>query len=717
MATFAEARKEALAKGYTDDEIRSHLMSSPQWKEAKAGGFSDSDILQHLGMLDVGEQIGRKLNVAGSAIAEGLASVPGIPGDIENLANKVGSRYLPSWAASGDSEGTVFPTSSETVQMAHALGLPQGPVPQGTLESYMSGIGKGTAAAAVLPGGTLARRLAAGASGAAAGEAAHQLMPDSEWAPIIAGGIGGLGAEGGLGMLAEHAFGKAVSGATGEASTAGTLAQKAKDAVTALQQQKTEALFGRRDVQIGEKEALKSAVDAHSTLIPELQKQADAQVAATTQPAQEMIDNHVDPLGSSTTPQQAGNNLQDAARKWLTTDFPAKKAAAWAPVDAQIPASTPVALGAFGQALASIRGNAGVLQPLADSMGGAMVRRVSDALSNVEAGQQLGVVAPTTWADVRQLRTTLGDAMANPQTTRDIGAQNLAHLYATATQDLRTTAQAISPEAVAAFDAANAETTRLFDIAQGPMAKVVDSPTKSLMDPKPENVVTSLLAGGKKGATDLAVLRQELPDATNDLTHYAVKDGKWTGLAPEAKEALVPDPGIRGDLDVAHSTIASATDAAEAAKDVQVGASLDSIQALKESHAQAALDHSKEMLDQDREINKAKLTADAMDSNASDAANALAALKAQRGQSPPILGGLGGRLGSMVGGSYLGEQFGAAATNLLGLPAAAPGVMGAVGTVLPLAAQGLGAVIRDPSLAYEPLVGMAAGNALAIPTR
>jgi hypothetical protein len=161
---------------------------------------------------------------------------------------------------------------------------------------------------------------------------------------------------------------------------------------------------------------------------------------------------------------------------------------------------------------------------------------------------------------------------------RDIGQQNAAALYAGLSKDLE--AAATKAGATEEFAAANSETKRLYDIAQGPVSKIVASKSRDLAnDPKPEEAAASLLAGGRKGDTDLAALKAE-SFPVGELASAALRDPakaeKWmTGLSPEARETLLGGeaPNLEGAFkeraDAASRTQA-VTDAANAKHSLDV---------------------------------------------------------------------------------------------------------------------------------------------------
>lgn len=297
-------------------------------------------------------------------------------------------------------------------------------------------------------------------------------------------------------------------------------------------------------------------------------------------------------LGSSATLQEAGEYAQDSARHWLGTTLPAKLEAAWSPVDAAIPASHPVDLAGFRGALEGISTSAGGLAPLEKLLRPALPERLKEVLlggegevkippmarpgrvsservaglpsmnpqpgpaTPVSSGRIInppGVVGtgPAEWSEASRLRSALGDAMSNPKVVNDIGTQNLSRLYASLTGDMQTAAIAVGPRAGLAFLRANAESSRLYGIAEGPVARIVSGAKASVADdPKPGDVSSYFLNKARRDGTDLSLLRSEMPDVVDELAAAHLRlnpDARaWSRLAPEAQAALVPSEADRG---------------------------------------------------------------------------------------------------------------------------------------------------------------------------
>ena len=257
-------------------------------------------------------------------------------------------------------------------------------------------------------------------------------------------------------------------------------------------------------------------------------------------------------LGTSETLQQAGIALQDSARDW-TNQLPNKLKSIWSPVDEMIPRETGVPVTNFKSSLDAITTSAGSLAPLERLLRPALPERLRSALIDpITEDVRLG---PASWNDVQKLRSTLGDAMSNPKIIQDIGQENLSRLYASVTADMRGAAGQTGDNALQAFDRANAESTRLYGIAEGPMSRIIAGSRPSADDPAPELVANRLLAAGRRGGSDLQVLRSEIPDAVDELgaAHLRLDPSGvgWSRLSPEAQVSLVPDSRDRAVLDAA----------------------------------------------------------------------------------------------------------------------------------------------------------------------
>lgn len=503
--------------------------------------------------------------MAGSALVKGAAGLLGLPGDLENLGNE-GINALRGWVGSPVTpqeelaqRAGRMPTSGEIENtLTNPLGLTNNPhlVPQTPLERYGSALVEAipsTAAAIGTGGAELVPGVLAGASGALGSEGAHELAPDSSWAPVVGGLAAGLGVGGASGMV-ENAL---------NARSAGKAMSQAE---ADLQAAKDQAFTGNKSLADNIANLRKTSKADFAQTRSDL---ADALKAHNAQ-QDSAIETVASGLGKSQTLQDAGTALQTQARDWINKILPAKLEALWKPVNEAIPSDAPTPLISFHKALEDINTSAGKLEPIAGLLkpgAPSKLLKAFDKLSENPAGvegeeAQVGKSSilgpngqpleaqikpateaqPFTWGEVQKLRSTLGDAMSNPKVIADVGAKNLSRLYATLTSDMRSTAA--DKGATDLFDQANKGSTALYDIAEGPMSNVVASGKASAEDPNPEAVAKGLLAGGRSGASDLATLRQEIPRGVDELAaaHLRQPGDGFAKLSPEATRALIPDP-------------------------------------------------------------------------------------------------------------------------------------------------------------------------------
>lgn len=440
------------------------------------------------------------------ALATGTQNLLGVPGDLEALGNSLvpPNKFTPRNALEAGlaklHNALTLPTSSG-IARATGLGLENRPdlTPTTPLERY------GTAAIEALPnaaaiaatGGGAIPALAVSESGAMAAQGAHDLLPESKWAPIVAGTAASLAAGGVTGALAQRAAAKAARGALSDAQNDLIAAQDA---------------------------ALRAPAEAAGAA-----GRAFESVAGT--------------LGQSQTLQDAGTVLQAAARDWKQNVMPRKLLAVSAPLDAAVPASTPTPLTNYEGALASLTKDTGSLKAASDPLAKDLIRRLQ---AGMEARNEV-MTAPPTWGEARNFRSMIGDAMADPTLVKSIGEQKLSALYSAITKDLGATAEKAGAGQL--WQNFNNESTRLYDFAGGPLSRVITSTNPELPGVKPGAAAKAFLSGAKTEGTDLAALRAEMPQAVDELGAAALRQGAWGKLSPEAKAQLVPDPVTGRALD------------------------------------------------------------------------------------------------------------------------------------------------------------------------
>lgn len=260
-------------------------------------------------------------------------------------------------------------------------------------------------------------------------------------------------------------------------------------------------------------------------------------------------------LGGASTLQEAGEHLQADARQWRNDIMPVKIQEAWAPVDAQIGPNAPVPLTNFQSALDDITKSGGSLAPIVGQLTPALADKLKIATTTRMTPQgppgSQGPVIPPTWQEVQTLRSAVGNAMTTPSVVESIGQKSLDKMYAGLSSDMRDAAANVSPEAAQALDKANETSQGLYQLASGPISKIISDPNAKV-DPKirPEQAAQRLLAGGKSGATDIDQLQQSIPKAIGQLAsaQLQINPQGWAKMAPETQKALVPNQILQSVL-------------------------------------------------------------------------------------------------------------------------------------------------------------------------
>jgi hypothetical protein len=620
--------------------------------------------------------------------------------DIENFVlDATGTHAKPgSTARAVEDFITQTPVANVARATGHALGLDSPRlVPRNPAEQYgFSSIASlPPAAAAIATGGASEALPILGSTlaSANAAEAVHQLAPDNRWLPptvaVLTGILGYQGLKGIASLVQTRQATKALAAAEDWLQKAKTAVEFGNGAGSPVHEQAQTLI-----------RASQAKADAVKATAAAAQADAEAQTQKTFE---EVAQGH----GSAETHQQAGQALKEHASKWLTDETPGAASlpnqvnAAWAPVDASIPKTLQLPLSEFSQRLQSINKAAGDLEPVNALLKPALPAKLQERLaSTLDLKEEAGGPPTFSWEDARTLRSSLGGIIRDPGSIRtlgDIGAQNAKSLYQALTQDLRAGADKV--DSVNLFDRANEETSRLYDIAQGPIAKVVDQGVS------PEHAASSLL--GKNRATDLGVLRKVIPGGVDELAAGHLREtGKWRLLSPPTQEALVPDSFTRARLDTA-SDLAS-----------QVKANS------KEAVSRAQADH--ESFEQS--IKDGLRTGDWTRSNdvwraqkARDAAKAL--LPPEESDLKKLSNRISSGLGALLGAGGLHEAI-PHFWNALGLAGAPPSgvssavVGGALGLTAPSVARYGKSLVEDPLSVRVPLAAGAAGeNTLAVPAR
>jgi len=468
------------------------------------------------------------------------------------------------------------PPSGADIAKVTGLGLENRPdlTPQSARERYeVVGVAALPQIPQLMMTGTAALpALTATLGGAFLAQGAHDVFPNSKIAPIAGGIVGSiLGGWGGGAVKVKLDL----RDATKELNDAQQgLSQAIENA------EKLRANKASNNLQLG----YQATLDKHQSRMAadQIIKDSEASLAATqkvgeqtlqkaTQATEDSFKRTGSLLGKAADYEDAGVALQAGGNGWLKA-MPGQLKKLGKELEAVIPEDAPLTLKNLRGYLGELNKNAGTLQPVADVVRPELVKRLSDAVAKMDAragaAEELGMAgnSPTaTWKDGRVLRTMIGDMLADPSTIRGMSQQQVAGIYRALHEDLSEVARRIdqngalraaesgtpltAPSAVETWNNYNTKTSRLYDIASGPMAEITTTGKEGL---KPGQVAKKLITDGATDSTTLRILREEIPDSLNELAAAHLKtqgSAGWTSLSQKSKDALVTgDSEVSGKL-------------------------------------------------------------------------------------------------------------------------------------------------------------------------
>ena len=548
--------EKARAAGYSDGEIQQFLLGQKGVSEARQAGYSDGEILQHFGFAPAKAPTGE-----GQAALEGSPAVSGSPAGepspvahlgqvvanrgIQGMANTI-APLAAAYSMPGAMGELPAPDATQGISQGQAENALSVAVPwkgvqaNGPLERYAGAAAQGIGQALpVAPlAGAILPQLAIGATGGLGAQAGKDIAPSSEYAPLLGGLAGGLAGGAGVNLVT-----RAANALTGNINPN---AQALLHAGLPLDSPALAAEAGGMQKALGPYVKQQDVMD-------QLGNGIERAAQATG--------------GEARTWEQAGDSAKSAAQKWLQETLPATLEGVWAPVRDAVPPSTPTPITNFTSAVEGLNKKAGALQNVYELL----TPQLPKALQGALQVQELGNITPS-WSDVQTLRSAVGEAIANPQTVKDIPQQALSKLYSALSEDMRGTIGDVGGQpALDQFAQANAESQRLYNIAEGPVSKLVTSD-------EPGKVARALATGSRADASQLQALRDEVPDAADNLASAHLRqiglaspelaesslagnfNKSWHQMSPEAKIALVPDAGLRTQLDgtaVVHGNLKS----------------------------------------------------------------------------------------------------------------------------------------------------------------
>lgn len=168
---------------------------------------------------------------------------------------------------------------------------------------------------------------------------------------------------------------------------------------------------------------------------------------------------------------------------------------------------------------------------------------------------------------IKELRTMIGEKIANPSLTDDIGTARWRQIYGALSDDMGAAAQAAGPQAERAFNRANAFTAaghqRLEDVLQRVSGKdtaekifqAATNPSEMRQGATTVGTVMKSLEPEERKAVTAAVVRRlglANPGQQNDMGEVFSSQTfltNWNKISPEAKSHLFADTDLRKSLD------------------------------------------------------------------------------------------------------------------------------------------------------------------------
>lgn len=541
-----------------------------EYIQAQSAGTAKAPVPQMTGALRLPE-------MAAEALATGVQNMIGLPGNMLALGNRIfpTPTFKPRNALESGldklNNALALPTGTGIAKFT-GLGLENRPdLTPGMgenpkLERYGTAAIEGVPSAlpVVLSGGAALPALGIGVSSNLAAEGAAELAPNSTWLPIAAGVLTGLGFGGITAGLMRSATSKA--------------AAKALSQAQADYQAARNSAFDTRSAAIANAESVRAKYQSVMTNAKSLAKSlADD----TAEHVSNTFEDVAGDLGKSTTYQQAGRVGQAAARNWYDKIRPEEFKAVEATLKAKVPDEAPTPLPQFTAAAQALSSDAGSLQAINDLFARKMPAQVTQALARREAQpaaeaalkelMEPGVpkagasaeskalpppAPPPTFAEARTLRSTLGDALANPDIVKSLGQKNINTLYRALSADLGETAKGLG--ALEEWNTYNTVSTDLHNFVAGPLSKVISTvnPAKEITI-APEDAARALIKSGQSGSTDLDALRARIPEAVDELAAAHLRRGgadAWKELPSESQNALAPRAGHVSSLNEAIKT-------------------------------------------------------------------------------------------------------------------------------------------------------------------
>lgn len=447
--------------------------------------------------------------MAASALAKGALTGVGAVGDLQGMMQNAVNPYADAVArmmgATPPTQPMRPPTmsSANLTQAGRELGAVDRPnlQPQNAGERYLSsgaeGVGSMMPFALAGPGGVIGnaiRGVVQGGSAGLGGQAGADLVPSYPGVGRAIGSIAGLAGSG-----AALGIGGRIANATQGASSPTLDAYRSLGIDPSLAGDVT----GNKFLQMAQATAAKTPFGA-GPIHTASEKAIDQWGGA--------LEDTAASLGASKTLQGAGDALQGESKNWLSQWKQASQQA-WQAVDKEIPANTPVPATNYAQTLNAVRSQMPGAPATAKTLQPALSQSLLDNLiDDTKSG-------PLSWQDMRGIRTRIGEMISDPKLVGDTGYTDLKRIYGALSDDLSSAVQAQGPNAVAAFDNASAITRNGHSFVENVLSRILKGDQIS-----PEKAAATVLNTAPNGGTLLGAIRQEMPQAADELAAYKLRD-------------------------------------------------------------------------------------------------------------------------------------------------------------------------------------------------
>lgn len=270
----------------------------------------------------------------------------------------------------------------------------------------------------------------------------------------------------------------------------------------------------------------------------------------------QQIDDEVNRLGGSkaVTQQEAGGMIQQGAERYVNK-FQQVASKLYGRLDKQVAPDTPVPLTNLRQAVA---------KEAAPFVNNPELRFLMPTTAQ-QLELALGRGQDVPYELVKKIRTGIGDKLAKSYLLADEQQGALKSLYGALTEDMRATAQAQGPKALAAFNRANDFYSKGAQQIEGALQKVT-------ANKYPEQVYQAALSGTKQGGSKITGIMKALnaderevlrgtvikqmgiaTDSQNNAAGNLFSSNtfltNWNKMSPEAKGAIFGNDAYRKSVD------------------------------------------------------------------------------------------------------------------------------------------------------------------------